>query len=400
MALKRWVTNTIERRAPLLVALVVGVTGVVNLLVGLGVLGNLPVQGPLIPLNDALTEGFAALGRSTQIGLGAALTLASGGLLLRLRSAWAFSILLLVAMLVANVAQSNGHELLLYGPIVLVLGLLIVSSSAFSRQAIAASLLLAVISLTVILGYATLGTYLLGRGFDPVISDLPTALYYSIITVTTVGFGDITPTTTQTRMFTLSIIVFGLGIFATTVATVFGTAVSNNLRRVLSPKGVAMNLNDHIILVGSGLIADNTALELRQRKRSFVRIVTAATETTDTEIIGDAGEDATLKQAGIKDARLVIAASDDEAENAMTALSAKELNPNVRVLALAETPAHVPRLKRARADVAFAPAAVGDACWLRWRKANLSGMSSATYCLVTRPRQYEWAVSLAKAPSR
>lgn len=120
-----------------------------------------------------------------------------------------------------------------------------------------------------------------------------------------------------------------------------------------------MTLNDHIILVGSGPIAENTALELLGRKHPFVRIMTGPADVSASVIVGDASEDATLERAGIRRARLVIAASDDDADNAMLSLAAKDLNPDVRVLALAETPEHISRLKRARADLVFAPAAVG-----------------------------------------
>lgn len=345
----------------LILASLIGGIGIANLLFGLGILGAVPVQGLLIPLDETLTEGFAALGRSAQLGLGAALVFAGIGLTLRLRGAWAFSILLLVGMLVTNVAQGERSEMLYLGiPILALLAGLVFGRRAFSRQDIAGSLLIAIISLVAVLGYSTLGTYLLGRGFSPAVDDLPTALYYSVVTLTTVGFGDIIPKTVETRMFTLTVIVFGLGIFATTVATVFGTAVSNNLRRIFDPKGVSMELSDHVILVGTGPIAENTAAELRERGRPFIRILPqGAGEATATTVLGDASEDEILERCGIRRARLVIAASEDDAENAMITLAAKDLNPGVKVLALAETPERIPRLERARADLVFAPAAVG-----------------------------------------
>ncbi len=77
-------------------------------------------------------------------------------------------------------------------------------------------------------------------------------------------------------------------------------------------------------------------------------------------IEGDATNDEVLRQAGIEQARLVIAARDDDGENAFIALGAKDLNPNVRVLAVASSARSIRRLKLARADLVFSPAAVGS----------------------------------------
>lgn len=349
------------RNPHVVLAASIGALGLANLLFGLGVLGSVPERGWWVPLDETVSEGFGALGRSAQLGLGLALVVAAGGLARRMRAAWAFSILLLAAMLVTNLAQGEASETVLLGlPVVALLAGLVLARRAFLRQATGSSLLIAALSLTAVLGYGTLGTYLLGQGFSPPIPDLATALYFTVVTLATVGFGDVVPTTVETRMFTLTLILFGLGIVATTVATVFGTAVSDSLRRVLTPRGASMDLDDHVILIGSGPIAENTAVELRERRHAFVRVLPHAdAEAADQGIVGDPSEDAVLEQAGIRRARLVIAATESDAENAMIALAAKDLNPHVRVLALAQTPERIPRLRRARADLVFAPAAVG-----------------------------------------
>ncbi len=67
-----------------------------------------------------------------------------------------------------------------------------------------------------------------------------------------------------------------------------------------------------------------------------------------------------LRQAGIKHARMVIAAREDDGENAFIALVAKDLNPDVRLLAVASSALSIRRLKLARADLVFSPAAVGS----------------------------------------
>ena len=76
-------------------------------------------------------------------------------------------------------------------------------------------------------------------------------------------------------------------------------------------------------------------------------------------IIGNACEEAVLLRAGVKEARLVIAAREDDGENAFIALVSKDINPDISVLAVANSTAAIPRLKLARADMVFAPNAIG-----------------------------------------
>lgn len=221
----------------LLLALLILAVGVVNILFGLGVWGGSLPDGPLTQLDESLTEGYAAFGRSGQLGFGVALALTAAGLLLRLRSAWAFSILCLVALLAANLIRGDRSETLaLGGPVVLILVALVLFRRSFTRQALEASILIAAISLASVLGFATLGTYLLGTGFSPVVTDLPTALYFAVITLATVGYGDIVPTTAVTRLFTVTVLVLGLGIFATALATLFSTTLGPKLKHILDPK--------------------------------------------------------------------------------------------------------------------------------------------------------------------
>jgi len=124
-----------------------------------------------------------------------------------------------------------------------------------------------------------------------------------------------------------------------------------------------MELKDHIILIGKGSIALNTAGELKQRGIQFVQIVHAKVEagTTDHQVIeGDATSEEVLEKAGIKHARMVIAAREDDSENAFIVLAIKEMNPSVPVLAVTSSAISLRRLKLAHADMVFSRAAVGS----------------------------------------
>lgn len=120
---------------------------------------------------------------------------------------------------------------------------------------------------------------------------------------------------------------------------------------------------DHVIIVGAGTIARNTARELVRRKISFVQVVATGQQPPledQPAVTGDVSDDEVLEKAGIADAFMLIAADDDDGENAFTALAAKDLNPQARVLAVASNRRAIRRLKLARADIVFAPAEVGS----------------------------------------
>jgi voltage-gated potassium channel len=226
-----------------------------------------------------------------------------------------------------------------------------------------ASLIFSLTNIFAILAYGVIGSYLLGKGFNPEIHDLNTACYFAITSLSTVGYGDIVPVTAESRWFVVSLLVFGLSVFASTIASVLGPTISRHLDRLFNPKEHIMEPKDHIILVGKGSIALNTARELKQRGVHFVQIVPTKADagTPDHHVIeGDATTEEVLKQAGIKDARMVIAAREDDSENAFVVLACKEMNPKVPVLAVASSAISLRRLKLAHADMVFSPAAVGS----------------------------------------
>jgi voltage-gated potassium channel len=269
--------------------------------------------------------------------------------------------LLLVITLGVNVAQVHwGLRLAVQA---LLLGGLLWAKPYFTRRTILAGLVFSLSSLLAVLAYGVFGSYVLGNGFRPEIHDFDTATYFAITTLSTVGFGDIVPVSPEARWFVVSLLVVGLSVFVSTIASSIGPRISSELSRLLNPKEKIMEPKDHVILVGDGSIAQNTAAELRRRGVLFVHIVSSGPQTgpTDNQIIeGDATNEAVLRQAGIQHARMVIAAREDDGENAFIALGAKDLNPNVRVMAVASSPLSIRRLKLARADLVFSPAAVGS----------------------------------------
>lgn len=335
-----------------------GLIGILNIIGGLKL--PLPVFLRTHAVSD-LAESLSALGGTMQALLGFLLVVAGIGLLWRLVSAWTLAVLLLLAMLGINIVRSQwGVHFVLQA---LMLGALFFFKRRFTRRTMLANSMLSLSGILAVLMYGVFGSFLLGNEFRPPIRDFETATYFAITTLSTVGFGDFVPNSSEARWFVVSLLVVGLGVFASAIVTVFGPKLSRELNRLLNPKENTMDLNNHVILVGDGSIAHNTAKELHRRGIVFVHVLSPKAPTPsggDRILVGDATSEAVLREAGIDHARMVIAAQEDDGENAFIVLGAKELNPKVRAMAVASSSLSIRRLKLARADLVFSPIAVGS----------------------------------------
>jgi voltage-gated potassium channel len=344
------------RRVP--VPLTLACVGIINILEGL----SLPLTRlrSITALNNL--EGLlSTVSGTAEVILGVVLLVAGVGLFRRLSFAWTLSVLLLIISLAIRFAQGTwGAGVALR---VIMLGALILTRRQFTRRTAMASVVFSLTNILAILAYGVIGSLILGKGFSPEIRDFTTACYFAVTALSTVGFGDIVPATPESRWFVVSLLVVGLSVFASTVASVAGPTISKQLDRLFNPRERIMESKNHIILIGRGAIALNTARELKQRGVHFVRIVPSKTDADAPDhktIEGDATNQEVLHQAGIKHARMVIAAREDDSENAFIVLAVKELNPSIPVLAVASSAVALRRLKLAQADIVFSPAAVGS----------------------------------------
>ena len=311
---------------------------------------------PLLELDDSLWT----IGSGSQIVLGGLLIMVGVGLLWRLSVAWSFAVVIMTITVVANLIQEKWQFSLFLPGVVLFAAL--VFRRKFDRRAAAASFLFSLASMFAVTAYGIFGSLLLGRGFEPKISDIATSSYFTVVTLSTVGYGHITPTTVEARLFVVSLIIVGLSIFATITASVIGPALSGELARMFKPEEKKMKPTNHVILAGDGPISANAAVELEEKGIDFVQIIspTATSSAPSDQIVrGNPWEEPVLDEAGIKTARLVIAAQQDDGQNAFIALVAKDLKKDVSVLAVANSVKAIGRLKLARADLVFAPNALG-----------------------------------------
>lgn len=341
------------------IGLFIVAAGIINVLAGLNAEEFLEaVTGELTNFQEQVSLG--SLGHGAQVILGLGLILTGIGLFWRMRVAWTFAALMLLITIAVNVA--GGHLGVSLVIPVAVLVLLIATHRHFSRRTLLGSSFISLVAVCVVVAYGTLGIYLLGQQFDPKIKDVFTALYFLIETLSTTGYGDYHPVTQMAQGFMITVWVFGLGVFGATLASTAGPLLSGHLSNLLNPGDSIKMHKNHVILIGKGAFVANTVEELKRRKIDFVQILPSDRDQSPKDysvVYGDTSDDQTLIKACIKDARLLVAADNDDGENAFNTLAAKDMNNDIQVLAVASSKHSIRRLKLAGADTVFAPAQIG-----------------------------------------
>jgi voltage-gated potassium channel len=305
----------------------------------------------------SLINAFGVLALPQAV-IAAGLTLMALGIALRARVAWLLSLLLLVAAASISLWGDYRSSVVFYFTLALAVAL-IYYWRRFDRASFAASTLFAVLSIGSLLIYAVFGTLYLGDGFDPPIRTIVTALYFSIVSMSTVGYGDIVPRSDTARLFTASIIVLGITVFATSVSAVLGPVIGGKLKRIV--KGGISNVTrkNHYLIVGASPLAHSVYAGLRKRGYAVTVIVAHDTPHTyppEADLVeGDASDTATLHHAGAETARAVLALRIDDAENAFVILAIKELAPKVRTVALVNDSRNLQRLRLLQPDMVFSP---------------------------------------------
>jgi voltage-gated potassium channel len=284
-------------------------------------------------------------------------------LLWRSRLAWVMAVLLSAVGLVNTALTGHTHVHVLLAYFSFTALALLVAWRRFDRSSLAASTLFALTSVLMLLLYAMFGSYYLGHEFRPPIHDLITALYYAMVTMSTVGYGDIVPLTAEARLFTLSVIVLGVAVFATSLTAVIAPLVGQSLQRIINRKGATMKRENHFVVIGNTPLAVNTWRELARRGRPVTRLLREAPEEGQLKdvdvVVGDPSMTEVLREAGADKAEAVLAMLADDSENAFCVLAVRELGSGVRTVAAVNDARHLSRVKLVQPDVVIAPQVLG-----------------------------------------
>ncbi|MHC1635805.1 MAG: potassium channel family protein [Candidatus Methanospirareceae archaeon] len=194
------------------------------------------------------------------------------------------------------------------------------------------------------------------------------ALYMTVITLSTVGYKEVHPLSTEGRIFSIALIVSGIGIMFYTLTTIAEYFIEGGMEGVFwrqRMKNKISRLRNHFIICGYGRMGQEVAHIFTQNNIPFVIIdsdeyaIMQAKEDGYLCIMGNASNDDILREAGINYARGLIATTGNDADNIFIVLSARVLNPNLFIVARACTEDAEEKLKHAGADRVIFPLRLG-----------------------------------------
>lgn len=291
--------------------------------------------------------------------IGVAMLFMSVGLLFRSRFAWIIAIVLTGCLVLSATLHNHWQHpgFVYYDGILLVV--LLISYRWFGQSSIAAGTLFAVASALLLLIYAVFGSLYLGDQFSPPIKDPVTAFYYSVVTMATVGYGDIVPKQPEARLFTASVIILGLAVFATSLTAIAAPLVT----RLTTRKEKRVKHSGHFIVIGNTPLAYNTYREFKKRGNEVVFIALKEPEFGDIDpadlIIGDANALETLRKADADQAQAVLAMRPDDSDNAFIVLAVRELKGQAKTVVAINDSKHMERIKLVQPDMVIAPEVLG-----------------------------------------
>jgi voltage-gated potassium channel len=220
----------------------------------------------------------------------------------------------------------------------------------------------AVGAVAVAIAFGTIGFHLIEQW------SILDSLYVAAQTVTTVGYGDITPATRNGRIFSTVFMLAGVGIVLYALTTTVQAIVQSELvatfgQRRLSRK--MSKLRNHFIICGAGRVGSHLIRGLMAGSETFIVLERNQQKVAELNNLGvnvlvrDATLEESLRDAGVEHARGLAACLADDADNVYVVLTARDLNPRMHIVARAAEEQAEPKLIRAGANRVVAPTIIG-----------------------------------------
>lgn len=194
------------------------------------------------------------------------------------------------------------------------------------------------------------------------------AIYMTVITISTVGYGEVHQLSASGQIFTTILIISSLGVLAYVVSIIATQLFEGQLHLILNGyqnKSRLKKMENHVIICGFGRNGQQAVVELKAHKRKFVVIDTNKNELIQhldkkhSFIEGDATQDEILEQANISKASALITTLPSDADNLFVVLSARSLNSTLKIISRASSISSEKKLKIAGVNNIVMPEKVG-----------------------------------------
>ncbi len=215
-----------------------------------------------------------------------------------------------------------------------------------------------------VMGGGTVGYHLI-EGWP-----LNECLYMTVITVSTVGFGEVHPLSHNGQMFTILLIFFGVTAAALSLTAIFEYFVLRGLNNLFGRNKMDKQiekLNQHIIICGYGRTGEYIARDLQKMKKSFVVIENdpERVKLMDLEnvlyILGDPSDEDQLEAAGVTRAESLVASLPKDADNLFLTINARSLNRDLHIIARVQDSDNGRKMLKAGANQVVSPFSTGAA---------------------------------------
>ena len=220
----------------------------------------------------------------------------------------------------------------------------------------------AIIALAIAIVFGTVGFRLI-EGWS-----LGDSFYVTVQTLTTVGYGDIPPHSIAGRGFAIIVMLIGVGGVALAASTIVQSVVQSELVSTFGQRRLSkrmQKLNHHYIICGSGRVGSHLVRDLQAEDQSFIIIENDGARAAEfaqrglNVLVGDATLEETLRDAGVERARGLAACLPNDADNVYVVLTARDLNPDLHIVARAAEEQAEAKLVRAGANHVVAPTIIG-----------------------------------------
>jgi voltage-gated potassium channel len=284
----------------------------------------------------------------------------------RSRSVWVCSIIILLFIFINTLIGVNVSY---HTPLILVTMIfLIINYKTFDQQLYLSYGFVFVFAFIIFaLIYGTFGSYLLRSQFSN-LSSLSDAFYFTIVTFSTVGYGDIYPLTEVSKNFVISMIVMGLVMFTSGV-TLIAYSLNSKIKNVLYHLNRGkISMTNHVVFVGYGILAKILIERYRKSGEQYLVIDSGKNMDTDRQLLQEQdklmispypGNKEALIRARVDEAKIVIISFDQDSETVFAVMNVAEflgeVTPRPKIIARVSYAENIAKAKVAGADEVVAP---------------------------------------------